>query len=59
MPGFIWSPAWSHFRDRMSPVSLLLVDDTARTDERAIVNGWASDGLRIIHDDDCVALDVT
>ena len=43
-------PAWSHFRDKMLPGSLVLVDDTARADERAMVNDWTSDGLKIIED---------
>lgn len=45
------SPAWRLLRERMSPGSAIVVDDTSRADERAMVGRWLADpGLQILRD---------
>lgn len=53
-------PAWEALSDRLSRGSLILVDDTNRPDERAMVNHWLGDDrLRMLRDNyDFVLLEV-
>jgi Methyltransferase domain len=45
------SPAWPLLRDRLGPGALILVDDTQRGAERAMVDSWVGKGgLTQIHD---------
>jgi Methyltransferase domain len=45
------SPAWPLLRDRLGPGALILVDDTQRGAERAMVGSWVDGGgLTQIHD---------
>lgn len=44
-------PAWPLLRNRMAKGSLILVDDTVRPEERAMVHEWMKDGrLRLLVD---------
>lgn len=44
------APAWPTLKGRMSSGGLVLVDDTARADERRMVRRWTEDGLRVFQD---------
>lgn len=54
------SPAWRELRDRLPPGALILVDDTQRSAERAMVGEWLGDRQVIqLHDGDTfMALEV-
>jgi len=55
------SPAWPELRSRLPVGALVLVDDTQRDSERAMVAEWLADGgLDLLHDGDTfMALEVT
>jgi predicted O-methyltransferase YrrM len=55
------SPAWPELRSRLPSGALILVDDTQRDSERAMVAEWlAGGGLDLLHDGDTfMALEVT
>jgi hypothetical protein len=55
------APAWPELRSRLPVGALVLVDDTQRDSERAMVAEWLADGgLDLLHDGDTfMALEVT
>ena len=55
------SPAWPELRERLPVGAIVLVDDTQRSSERAMVHEWLGDGgLELLHDGDTfMALEVT
>jgi predicted O-methyltransferase YrrM len=55
------SPAWPELRSRLAAGALVLVDDTQRDSERAMVAEWLDDGgLELLYDGDTfMALEVT
>jgi predicted O-methyltransferase YrrM len=55
------SPAWPELRSRLPTGAVVLVDDTQRPSERAMVDEWlAAGGLELLHDGDTfMALEVS